>query len=300
MSRDTSFYYSFLVLPARKRSAIVAVWDFCRAVDDAVDQVVPEPVPEAASEPASEAALRGVLSDAARTHAKEQLCGWRRELKDVYEGTPSTPQGIGLQPFVREFGLPREQFESLIDGVEMDLAHARYATFEALTGYCRRVASTVGLICLEIFGYRDPRSREYAVNLGLALQITNIIRDVAEDLRNGRVYLPAEDLHRFAVSEADLQAGQVTPAISALLRFECERARRYYQAAAEQLPRADAYSLVAAEIMGAIYFEILQRIERQGYDVFSERVRVPRPQRAAIALRVWLRALARRTLMHGR
>jgi phytoene synthase len=296
MSRDTSFYYSFLVLPARKRSAIVAVWDFCRAVDDAVDQVVPEPAPEPALEPA----LRGVLSDAARTRAAEQLCGWRRELKDVYEGRPSTPQGIGLQPFVREFGLPREQFESLIDGVEMDLAHARYATFEALTGYCRRVASTVGLICLEIFGYRDPRSREYAVNLGLALQITNIIRDVAEDLRNGRVYLPTEDLDRFAVSEADLRAGQVTPAISALLRFECERAHRYYEAAAAQLPRADAYSLVAAEIMGAIYLEILQRIERQGYDVFSERVRVPRPQRAAIALRLWLRALARRTLMHGR
>ena len=109
MSRDTSFYYSFLVLPARKRSAIVAVWDFCRAVDDAVDQVVPEPVPE----PASEAALRGLLSDAARARAAEQLCEWRRELKDVYEGTPRTPQGIGLQPFVREFGLPREQFESL-------------------------------------------------------------------------------------------------------------------------------------------------------------------------------------------
>ena len=306
MSRDTSFYYSFLVLPARKRSAIVAVWDFCRAVDDAVDEAEPvvEPVPGEAPGltpgQASGQTLRGVLSDAARASATEQLCEWRRELKDVYEGTPRTPQGIGLQPFVREFGLPRDQFESLIDGVEMDLAHARYATFDALTGYCRRVASTVGLICLEIFGYRDPRARDFAVNLGLALQITNIIRDVAEDLRNGRVYLPTEDLERFAVSEADLQAGQVTPAISALLRFECERAHRYYEIAAAQLPRADAYSLVAAEIMGAIYFEILRRIERHGYDVFSERIRVPRPQRAAIALRVWLRALVRRTLMHGR
>jgi phytoene synthase len=303
MSRDTSFYYSFLVLPARKRSAIVAVWDFCRAVDDAVDEMVPEPEPEPASERASASAseaLRGVLSDATRARATAQLCGWRRELQDVYEGTPRTPQGIGLQPFVREFGLPRAQFESLIDGVEMDLAHARYPTFEALTGYCRRVASTVGLICLEIFGYRDPRARDFAVNLGLALQITNIIRDVAEDLRHGRVYLPTEDLERFAVSEADLRAGEVTPAIAALLRFECERAHRYYQTAAAQLPRADAYSLVAAEIMGAIYFEILRRIERHDYDVFSERIRVPRPQRAAIALRVWLRALARRTLMHGR
>jgi 15-cis-phytoene synthase len=286
MSRDTSFYYSFLVLPARKRSAIVAVWDFCRAVDDAVDQAEPE--------------RSGAPGDAARARAAEQLCEWRRELKNVYEGVPRTTQGIGLQPVVREFALPRDQFESLIDGVEMDLVPARYVTFEALTEYCRRVASTVGLICLEIFGYRDPRSREYAVSLGLALQITNIIRDVAEDLRSGRVYLPTEDLDRFAVSEADLRAGHVTPPISALLRFECERARRYYDAAAAQLPRADAYSLVAAEIMGAIYFEILQRIEARGYDVFRERIRVPRPRRAAIALRVWLRALAHRTVTHGR
>ena len=158
------------------------------------------------------------------------------------------------------------------------------------------MASTVGLICVEIFGYRDPRSREYAVNLGLALQLTNIIRDVDEDLRSGRLYLPAEDLERFKVSEADLQAGVVTEPIAALLRFECERAHRHYEAASSQLPRADAYSLVAAEIMGAIYFEILRRIERRDYDVFRERVRVPRAQRAAIALRVWLRALARHAL----
>jgi phytoene synthase len=287
MSRDTSFYYSFLVLPARKRSAIVAVWDFCRAVDDAVDQVVPE------------LERSGIASDAARARASEQLCGWRRELKDVYEGTPATPQGQGLQPFVREFMLPRAQFESLIDGVEMDLTHARYATFDELAEYCRRVASTVGLICLEIFGYRDPRSRDYAVNLGLALQLTNIIRDVAEDLRSGRVYLPTEDLERFHVTEADLQAGVVTKPIAALLRFECERAHRLYQLAASQLPRTDAYSLVAAEIMGAIYFAILRRIERRGYDVFHERVRVPRPRRAAIALRVWLRALARHAIAPG-
>ena len=287
MSRDTSFYYSFLVLPARKRSAIVAVWDFCRAVDDAVDQVVPE------------LERSGMAGDAARARATEQLCGWRRELRDVYDGTPTTPQGQGLQPFVREFALPRAQFESLIDGVEMDLTHARYATFDELVEYCRRVASTVGLICLEIFGYRDPRSRDYAVNLGLALQLTNIIRDVAEDLRSGRVYLPAEDLERFRVSEADLRAGVVTKPIAALLRFECERAHRHYQLAASQLPRTDAYSLVAAEIMAAIYFGILRRIERHGYDVFRERVRVPRPQRAAIALRVWLRALARHAISPG-
>ena len=280
MSRDTNFYYSFLVLPPVKRRAIVAVWDFCRAVDDAVDEVVP------ASERRD-----GRLGPEARAQAATQLCAWRDELRRIYDGTPGTAQGTALQPYVSEFNLPRRQFELLIDGVEMDLAHERYPTFAALTDYCHRVASTVGLICVEIFGYRDPRAKVFAENLGLALQLTNIIRDVAEDLRNGRVYLPLEDLQRFDVTEGDLQAGQVTAGIAALLRFECERARSYYDRAAAQLPEADARSLVAAEIMGAIYFEILQRIERRGYDVFTERIRVPRPQRAAIALRIWLRSL---------
>ena len=287
MSRDTNFYYSFLVLPSRKRQAIVAVWDFCRVVDDAVDEVVPE------------SARRGGLTAEARALAAARVAEWREELASIYTGRPRTPQGQNLQPFVREFGLPRAQFELLIDGVEMDVAHTRYQTFEALAEYCRRVASTVGLICVEIFGYRDPRAREYAVQLGLALQLTNIIRDVAEDLRSGRVYLPADDLARFGVSERDLEAGIVTPAVSQLLRFQCERARSYYDRAAAALPASDAYSLVAAAIMGAIYFEILRRIERNRYDVFSRRIRVPRLQRAAIALRVWLQALAHRVARAG-
>ena len=279
MSRDTSFYYSFLVLPQRKRNAIVAVWDFCRAVDDTVDEVVPEEE------------WKGGLTEAAMQKATLEIAGWRRELACVYGGTPQSTQGIALQPFVREFGLPREQFEALIDGVEMDLDHARYPTFAALSEYCRRVASAVGLVCLEIFGYRDPRARDYANSLGMALQLTNIIRDVAVDLRRGRVYLPAEDLAEFGVTVEALAAGQVTPAIRDLLRFECDRARRYYAQAAQELPPGDRRSLVAAEIMGAIYFAILLRIERSGYDVFSRRIRVPRPHRAVIALRVWLRAL---------
>jgi phytoene synthase len=279
MSRDTNFYYSFLVLPPRKRRAIIAVWDFCRAVDDAVDQAVPEDE------------RRGSLSPAAQALAADRLRLWRDELHAIYSGTPHTAEGIGLQPYVVPFSLPRRQFELLIDGVEMDLQHDRYPTFEALAAYCRRVASTVGLICVEIFGYQDPRARAYAENLGLALQLTNIIRDVAEDLRSGRVYLPLEDLQRFTVTDADLRAGAMTAGMRALLRFECDRARSYYRRAAAQLPRADAASLVAAEIMGAIYFEILQRIEQRGYDVFSERVRVPRPRRAALALGIWLRSL---------
>jgi phytoene synthase len=275
MSRDTSFYYSFLVLPPRKRTAIVAVWDFCRAVDDAVDEVVPE------------SEWHGGLTAEAKARATDRVAHWRRELEAVYTATPRTRQGLALQPFVREFNLPRQQFADLIDGVEMDLDHARYPTFAALEEYCRRVASAVGLICVEIFGYRNPAARDYAVSLGIALQLTNIVRDVAVDLRMGRIYLPAEDLARFDVSDADLSAGVVTPRIAALLRFECDRARDYYRRAAAELPGEDARTLVAAEIMGAIYFEILRRIERAGYDVFTRRIRVPRPHRAVLALRLW-------------
>ena len=284
MSRDTSFYYSFLVLPARKRRAIIAVWDFCRAVDDAVD--------EAADEAADEA-LNGAAEEVAA-----QLSLWRAELEACYTGGPggdgerrgpSTAQGKALQPFIRQFNLPREPFEDLIDGVAMDLEYARYPTFEALAEYCRRVASTVGLICIEIFGYRDPATRAYAVSLGMALQLTNIIRDVGADLRQGRVYLPVEDLVRFGVTEEALRQGKVTPPVRELLRFECQRARDYYDRAAADMPQVDARSLVAAEIMGGIYFGILRRIERAGYDVFSRRIRVPRPHRALIALRIWAR-----------
>jgi len=279
MSRDTNFYYSFLVLPPRKRRAIVAVWDFCRAVDDAVDEV--EPGPDAV------------------TRAAAQLEAWRVELETCYAAAgvdrdghgPQTVQGRALQEYIREFNLPRTPFNDLIDGVAMDLTYVRYPTFDALAEYCRRVASTVGLVCVEIFGYRDPGAREYAVNLGMALQLTNIIRDVASDLERGRTYLPTEDLVRFGVTEEALRLGKVTPPVRALLEFECARARDYYRRASASLPPADARSLVAAEIMGGIYFEILERIERAGYDVFRERIRVPRPYRALIALRIWARSL---------
>jgi 15-cis-phytoene synthase len=271
MSRDTSFYYSFLVLPPRKRRAIVAVWDFCRAVDDAVDTAEGPSVP-----------------------ADQPLAIWRAELNACYGGRePATAQGRALKPYVREFTLPRQPFEDLIDGVEMDLSQVRYPTFHALAEYCRRVASTVGLICIEIFGYRDPRTPAYAVNLGMALQLTNIIRDIAADLAQGRLYLPAEDLDRFGVTEDQLRAGAVTGPVRDLLRFECERARYYYRCAADDLPAVDARNLLAAEIMGGIYFGILRRIERAGYDVFTRRIRVPRPARALIALRLWVRTLFR-------
>jgi len=279
MSRDTSFYYSFLVLPSEKRRALLAVWDFCRAVDDAVDEVVPD------SERVAE------LPEAVRAKAAESVALWRTELAAVYEGQPSTTQGMALQPFVHRFHLPRLQFEALIDGVEMDLSFHRYPDFDTLLQYCHRVASSVGLICVEIFGYRNRTARDYAVSLGVALQLTNIIRDVAVDLRKGRVYLPVDDLRWFQVTEADLRAGVVTPRIRQLLRYQCRRARDYYRQAADRLPQGDARSLVAAQIMGGIYFGILRRIEHARYDVFTKTIRVPRWRRALMALKLWVGSL---------
>ena len=264
MARDTSFSYSFLVLPGDQRRAIGAVWDFCRAVDDAVD----------------EAPNREI--------AAIQIGEWRAEVGRVF-GTeaPATPQGRELKPFVSRFSLSRQPFDDLVDGVEMDLQRARYQTFDELVEYCRRVASAVGVMCIEVFGCRDSHSREYAFNLGLALQVTNIIRDIKADLAQGRVYLPQDDLARFEVSEAMLAAGQVTDSVRELLAHECQRARHFFAAARQAMPHGESRKLVAAEIMGSIYFEILQRIERRGYDVFTERVRVPKLVRARIAVQTW-------------
>jgi phytoene synthase len=169
----------------------------------------------------------------------------------------------------------------------MDLKQNRYQTFDELIGYCRRVASAVGTMCIEVFGCRDSGSRDYAFNLGLALQVTNIIRDIKADLKQGRVYLPQEDLARFGVTEEALAAGVVTEPIRKLLTHECQRARHFFTAAQQAMPHDETRKLVAAEIMGGIYFEILQRIERRGYDVFTERIRVPKLVRARIALQIW-------------
>lgn len=279
MARDTSFYYAFLMLPPAKRNAIVAVWDFCRAVDDAVDEAVPPG--------------EWPLSAAARTSAEQELAGWRVELDRCFgTATPTTAQGRALKPLVTTFTLPRQPFDDLIDGVAMDLARDRYETFDDLIEYCRRVASAVGLICIEIFGCRDAAAREYAINLGLALQLTNIIRDVGVDLAHGRVYLPQQDLAQFGCTVADLQRGTVTPAIQQLLAFEVARARNYFGLAAQALRQTNARRLVAAEIMGAVYQEILRRVERNGYDVLSHVIRVPRPARAVIAIVTWMKTIA--------
>lgn len=270
--RDTNFYYSFLVLPAEKRRAIVAVWDFCRAVDDAVDEA-----PASAGDPLS---------------ARSELARWREELEACYgRGEPQSSQGVNLIPFIRRFSLPRDAFEAMIDGVAMDLERSRYETFDDLRGYCLRVASAVGLLCIEIFGYSDQRTRDYARDLGIALQLTNIVRDVGTDLSRGRIYLPLEDLSRFGCTEDDLRSGVVSDRVRRLLEYECGRAREFYQKADRELPRADRRRMVAARIMAGIYHAILDRIEQSGYEVFAGKVRVPRPRRAVIAATLWARAM---------
>jgi phytoene synthase len=279
MARQTSFYYSFLVLPAEQRRAIVAVWDFCRAVDDAIDEVEVELEVDVNSSAASRRAAAG----------RAAVAFWRNELAACYDGgRPETTQARGLPPLIQRFKIPRQPFDDVIDGVEMDLDRSRYDTFDDLFEYCRRVASAVGMICIRIFGCTHPRSEEYALNLGVALQLTNILRDVATDLERGRVYLPLEDLSAHGCSVADLQNGVMTEPLRRLMAFECQRARTFYQRAVDARPAEDRRRLVAAEIMRAVYAETLRRIERAGYDVFAKETRVPRPRQAMIALGQWL------------
>jgi len=278
MTRKTSFYYSFLVLPQPQRRAITAVWDFCRAVDDAVD----------------------LETDVGRAQAA--LESWRAEVGRMFEhGSPLTPQGQALQPFVEPFHLPRVQFDALIDGVAMDASPRRYETFADLEPYCHRVASAVGLMCAEIFGYREKAVLDYARDLGVALQLTNILRDVAVDYRRNRFYIPLEDLGRFGCAEADVAReveqsghGVQNPRVRAVLDHQASRARVFFARAVRVLPHQDASRFIAAEIMRAIYFEMLRRIEAADFDVFTSVIRVPRPVQARLALQSWWRLRALR------
>jgi phytoene synthase len=273
MGRDTNFYYSFLVLTPSRRRAIIAVWDFCRAVDDAVDEA-------------------RVETDADRQQARVRLDGWRHEIDRCFAGgEPITPQGQALVPFIKEFSLPRRPLEDLVDGVAMDIGARRYKTFGELYQYCYRVASTVGLVCVQIFGCEEAASRDYAVDLGVALQLTNILRDVKVDLERNRLYMPLDDLARHGVTEEMLRSDTGSPAVRLLLEQQGVRARDFYVRATRSIPRDEARRLVAAEIMSGIYRAILEEIELRAYDVFGERIRISRPRRAVIALRIWARTM---------
>ncbi|MFQ5846331.1 MAG: presqualene diphosphate synthase HpnD [Candidatus Methylomirabilales bacterium] len=260
---QSSFYYSFLFLPRPKREAIYAVYALSRSVDDIADD--PGDVAEKA----------------------ERLKAWREELDRCYAGRPTHPITTQLRDCLDRYPVPQRYFEELLAGVEMDLTISRYSTFADLHRYCYRVASVVGLICIEIFGYRHETTKAYAVNLGLALQLTNILRDLKTDGRRGRIYLPQEDLQRFEYREDDLLNGRYTPAFFSLMRFEADRARESFRQAAASLHPEDRKNMVAAEIMGRIYRETLEAIERKNYRVFGDRIALSTARKLQLALTTW-------------
>jgi phytoene synthase len=263
---DTSsnFYYSFSVLPKHQREAINTVYAFCRYTDDIVDEEPDE-------------SRKVVL-----------LRKLRMELGMALRGTSRLPLLNQLAATARRFNIPVDHFHDLIRGVEMDLTKKRYETFEELSTYCFLVASSVGLMCRQIFGYRNESTKDYAINLGLAFQLTNIIRDVKDDARRGRIYIPQEDLRRFGYSEEDILAARYTPEFVNLMRFECDRAKRYFELAQQSLRDEDKRYFFAARIMWSIYAHILRTIERSQYNVFQRRISISKPLKLLITFRYWL------------
>jgi phytoene synthase len=244
----SSFYYGFLFLPPEQRQAITALYAFCREVDDIVD----------------------VRIDPAVAHVK--LAWWREETGRLFDGQPRHPVTRALAAPIQTYNLPAEHFLEIIDGMEMDLDHDTYESFKDLSLYCHRVASMVGLMSAEIFGYTDRATLKYAHNLGTAFQLTNILRDVREDSLRGRLYIPLEELRRFGVGISEIMGSQTTERVRALLRFQADRARGYYRKAFELLPAADRYAQRGGLAMAAIYLEILKEIAADDYNVLEHRI----------------------------
>jgi phytoene synthase len=263
----SNFYYAFLFLPRPQRRAITAVYAFCRSVDDAVD---------AAPDPGS---------------ARRRIEWWRRELAACFgEGVPSHPISRDLAEHAARARLSREPLEEVIRGVEMDLAPPRYDTFEELAVYCRRVASAVGHSCIEIFESRGEASRRWATTLGIAFQLTNILRDLRADCARGRCYLPAEEMRRFGYSAGEAAAGRGGAAFRALMDFQCARALELFARSDAEFPASERSRLYAGEIMGAIYRKLLERIAARPEAVLEGQVGLPRPLRLAIAAGVFARS----------
>ena len=255
----SSFYYSFRFLPADQRSSITALYAFCREVDHVVDEV---------SDP-------GV--------ARVKLGWWRTEVGAAFEGRAQHPVALALTPAVATFKLPQEHFQTVIDGMVMDLERSRYPDFATLERYCHCVAGVVGLLSAEIFGYVDPATRDYARNLGVAFQITNIIRDVGEDVQRGRVYLPEDELSRFGVEPKDLLARRASAGFKALMAHQVERARSFYARALAALPSGDRRAQRPGLIAGAIYQALLAEIERDDFLVLDRRIALTPLRKAWIA-----------------
>jgi phytoene synthase len=259
---------AFVLLPKAKRDGMSALYAFCREVDDVADE---ESVPV--------------------DKRREQLAGWRTDIRRACAGeTPQFPVNRELQPVIQQHHLPFQLFDELLKGVEMDLDIKRQANYEELEKYCYRVASVVGLLSIEIFGYQDPACRDYAIHLGKALQLTNILRDVRSDAERGRIYLPLSELERFQVSPEEILRFEYSTRFRALAESVAQRARHFYQLARVTLPGADRRSMVAAELMGSVYWKLLRKLERQQFDVFGPKpTRLNKGQKILLILRTGLR-----------
>ena len=259
----SSFYYAFLFLPPPRRAAITALYAFCREVDDVVDEC-------------SDAAL-----------AATKLSWWKKELDALYAGAPTHPVMRALQPHLANYAITHARLAEIIAGMEMDLYQTRYADFAGLAHYCHHVAGVVGILSANIFGATDPRTSDYAEKLGLAVQLTNIIRDVGEDARKGRIYLPVDELKRFQVPAADLLNARSSPAFVALMRFQAARARDVYDEAFASLPAVDRRAQRPGLIMAAIYRALLAEIEREDFAVLKQRIALTPIRKLWIAWRTW-------------
>ena len=262
----SSFYYSFLFLPKAKRRAITALYAFCREVDDVVDECTDEHV------------------------ARTTLNWWRSQVAEIYGGRPQHPVAIALAPVVIEFNMAQELLQEIIDGMEMDLDQPRYADFKSLQLYCYRVASVVGLLSVEIFGYQDRQTLKYAHDLGLAFQLTNIIRDVGEDARRNRIYLPQDEMQRFNVTAADILNARESDNFQKLMAFQIERAQHFYSQALAQLPKVDRKNQRTGLIMAAIYHATLEEVINSGCHVLKERVSLTPLRKLWLAWTTWISA----------
>lgn len=261
----SSFYYSFLFLPTERRQAITALYAFCREVDDVVDENTDPQV------------------------ARTSLAWWRSEIVRMMQDEPTHPVTRALSPHVKTYGLQMDDLVAIIDGMEMDLSQTRYLDFKGLEHYCWHVASVVGLLSARIFGLTDPRTLQYAEKLGLAFQLTNIIRDVGEDARRDRIYLPVSELQQFEVPASDILNAKHSDRFERLMRFQAERAQRYYDEAFALLPAQDRRAQRAGLIMAAIYRALLHEIERDGFRVLQHRISLTPLRKLWIAWKTWVR-----------
>ena len=258
-----NFYYAFVLLPPKRRRAIYVAYAFCRYCDDAVD------------------------SESSTGEKLRRLSELRQLLAQCYEGHADEPVFVGLAQVARDYAIPREYFDDVLSGMEADLVKTRYQDFDELRQYCYQVASAVGLICIHIFGFKDERARAHAIDLGLAMQLTNISRDVKEDLEFGRIYLPQDELARFGCTEDDLRAGLVNDAFRELMRFQAQRARAYFQSGFQLLPYLNPRGRACVSVLGGIYSRLLDRIEAAEYDVFSQRVSLSTTEKLGVMAQSW-------------